>query len=214
MVKGIESLVVTHVANEAQVFMRDTVKNEEEFRKFIGTRIPENFTHSKQIESVILKQFPISKYKSQWDRRADFYQYTIFTCNNRWLTEAYEGKIYSAQYSKSPGLHATDLITTFYNSGGMLGLVLGLLDSSFASFAAKYQSYFASYAQTGDVNKFRADGTIEWPFAVIGPSIGKTLNMTDFGFELIEDSKTRAQDCDMWRDVYATLTNVLGEFLN
>jgi hypothetical protein len=83
-------------------------------------------------------------------------------------------------------------------------------DSNFASFAKRYQSYLTSHARTGDVNKYRVDGTIEWPHAEFGPSLSKVLNATDKGFELIEDTLTRAQDCDFWRDAFAALTSAGG----
>jgi carboxylesterase type B len=167
------------------------------------------------INEAMIKQFPspsgAQKYKTQKDRTIDFVQFSVFTCNARFITEAYKGKTYNIQYSRGLGMHGLDVIPTFFNAGTLVATTSSLADPTFATFASQYQSYLTSHARTGDPNKFRAAGTPEWPHVEFGPTLSKVFNATDNGFELIEDTKTKAEDCDFWREAFATLTAAGGE---
>ena len=62
------------------------------------------------------------------------------------------------------------------------------------------------------MNKYRADGAIEWPIVEGGSALSKVLNVTDNGFDLIQDQLNKADDCYFWRDTFAALTNFGGKF--
>lgn len=195
--KNVESIVLSHVSDEAGMFVKDPGNNETAFQGLLEY----NFGKNTIVNEAMTKHFPPTskKWTTQRQRFHEFVQTTVFTCNVRYMTEAYKGKTYNLQYARGAGSHGSDITATFYSSGGYFGAATAKLN-------AQYQSYLISHARSGDVNKFRLNGTIEWPKVEWAPELGKVLNVTDKGFELITDDKTTADDCDMWKDVMAALT--------
>jgi hypothetical protein len=214
-VKNLDSLVLSHVFDEARMFVADNIKNESEFQTLVTYNFGITPEKLPAINNAILKKFPppssAQKYKTLRDRTIDFVQFSVFTCNVRFITEAYKGKTYNLQYSRGAGMHGMDILPDFFNPGSGMATALSFADKTYPTFAGQFQSYLTSHARSGDVNKFRAAGTIEWPFTEFGSSLSKVLNANDKGFELIEDSKTKAEDCDFWKDAYAGLTAAGGK---
>jgi carboxylesterase type B len=142
-----------------------------------------------------------------------FFQFSTFTCHNRFISEGLKGKTYNLQYSRGSGIHGSDIGADFYNkdAGFSASSLSTMGDRTFGTFAATFQSYLTSHARSGDPNKFRETGAIEWPLVTMGPVFGNVLNATDKGFELVSDQKTKAEDCDFWKDVLAGMTSSLGE---
>jgi hypothetical protein len=214
-IKSLESLVVSHVADEARMFVQNNMNNDSDFQSLVTYNFGVSPDKLPAINNAIIQKFPsplIAKtFKSQRDRTIDFVQYSVFTCNARFISEAYKGKTYNIQYSRGNGMHGSDIMADFFVPGSVSAMATSFSDKTWSTFAPQFQSYLTSHARSGDVNKFRAPGTIEWPLSVFGPTISKVLNATNTGFELIEDSKTRADDCDFWRDAYAGMTAAGGE---
>lgn len=219
--KGVTSLVISHTSDEAALFVKDNIKNETDFQ----TLLEYNFGKYEAINKAIIAKYPPpaeskGKFATQKARVKEFVEKSVFTCNTRYITEAYKGKSYNVQYARGNGGHGTDIAATFYNpstSGigltSLLGGAAGLKDKNLKTVATGYQSYLTSHARAGDVNKFRAQGsTVEWPLVEWGSQLGNVLNVTDTGFELIKDTKNVADDCDFWRDVYAGLTIAGGKY--
>jgi hypothetical protein len=197
------------------MFVPGNVGNESEFQSLITYNFGTTPEKLPSINSAILKKFPspsaAQKYKSLKDRTIDFVQFSVFTCHVRFIAEAYKGKTYNVQYSRGSGMHGLDVVPVFFNPGSAISTSLARADKTYPTFAGQFQSYLTSHARSGDVNKFRANGTIEWPLAQFGSTLSKVLNANDKGFELIEDTKTKADDCDFWKDAYAGLTAAGGK---
>jgi carboxylesterase type B len=157
---------------------------------------------------AISKQFQLSKYNDQKLRIKALFQFSTFTCSNRWLTEAYAGKTYNLQYSRGSGIHGSDIAADFYKGPS---IITSMTDPTFDAFATTFQSYLTSHARTGDPNKLRDKNGIDWPIATLGATIGNVLNATNTGYQLISDLTTKAEDCDFWKDVLAGMTNSLGK---
>jgi carboxylesterase type B len=196
--KSVESIVLSHVSDEAGMFVRDPGNNETAFQGLLEF----NFGKNTLVNEALTKHFPPTskKWSTPKQRFHEFVQTTVFTCNVRYMTQAYKGKTYNVQYARGAGTHGSDITSTFFTSGGYFG------GSTTAKLNAQYQSYLISHARSGDPNKFRMNGTIEWPKVEWGPELKQVLNATDKGFELISDDKTTAEDCDLWKDVMAALT--------
>ncbi|KAL9627889.1 MAG: hypothetical protein Q9164_007458 [Protoblastenia rupestris] len=155
-------------------------------------------------------------YSTQRDRLIDYVGESGFQCNVRFLTNAYDGKNYNLQYSATTGLHAVDLLPTFYN----LNLDVSLLEAfplvpGFGSFAQAYQSYLTSHARSGNPNTykktFNIPPAITWPKANnAGDVISGVLDAGDLGFSIITDGQTARSRCDFWKDVAAAVTNLGG----
>jgi carboxylesterase type B len=199
--KEVESLIVSHVSDEASMFVQDGTGNDTDFTNLLTY----NFGKNPVVTASALKHFPSpqdsnGKWKTQKQRVHDFVQTTVFTCNVRYVAEAYKGKTYHVQYS---GQHGSDITATFYNPG--------YFNTAFSKFAQQYQSYLTSHARTGDPNKLRMEGTIKWPKVEWGPTLSKVLAAGDNTFKLIEDKATTADDCDWWKDIMAVETSEGGK---
>jgi carboxylesterase type B len=202
---GIESIINSHVADEAQMFVPQKVDD-----STIRAVIKHYFGGSAKTEQAILAKFPSEKYADQKARIKALYEYSTFTCHNRFISLGFPGKTWNLQYSYAPGIHGGDIAANFFKPG--------VMDSpQWKAFAPSFQSYLLSHARTGDPNKLRASNTIEWPKVQFGPTLNPVLNVAGGNyfspnpvFELIGDTHTRAEDCDFWHETEASMTSELG----
>jgi hypothetical protein len=200
---GIESIINSHVIDEGQMFVPAKVEE-----KDITAVINHYFGTSPATAAAITKRYaPIPDLKA---RIKSLFQFSTFTCHSRFISEGFKGKTYNLQYARGSGFHGSDINTDFYNKDTQ-SFLSTLMDPTFGTFATTFQTYLLSHARTGDPNKLREKGSIEWPLVNWGPVLGNVLNATDKGFELISDQVTKAEDCDLWRDVVAGMTSSLGK---
>ncbi|KAK3503603.1 Alpha/Beta hydrolase protein [Neurospora crassa] len=172
------SLLISHVKDESSLFVSGAIRTNEQFSGFLDTVFPNYARESGHAEKV--EQFyPVPgkksadgkrKYDSQATRMAAFLRDSCFTCNVRYLAEAYTpSRTYLMQYSVFPYLHATDLLPTFFtstpasSSSSSPQTILDCLSTFFAPALAPFvsgismamQSYFASFIVSGDPNTYR-----------------------------------------------------------
>jgi hypothetical protein len=202
---GIESIINSHVIDEGKMFVPAKVEE-----KDITAVISHYFGTSPATASAITKRY--SSIPDLKARIKSLFQFSTFTCHSRFISEGFKGKTYNLQYARGSGLHGSDIGADFYNKDTE-SFLSKLGDPTFGSFATTFQTYLLSHARTGDPNKLREEGSIEWPIASWGPVLGNVLNATDRGFELISDQMTKAEDCDLWRDVVAGMTSGLGKYI-
>jgi carboxylesterase type B len=210
--KEIESIIVTHVSDEASMFVQGE-HNATTFDRYLTDTYGKKYG----VFDAVEKQFPQptagSKYQSHKARLQSLVQFSSFTCNTRFLAEAYKSKTYSAQYSVGQGQHGTDVASNFYGSWNPAQYLPQYMMSGGAdlkSIAPKYQSYLISHARTGDPNFLKARDSLEWPKVHTGPIMSNVLNVNS-PFSLIADVQNKAEDCDFWLDVFSGLTNAGGE---
>ena len=223
--KGIDSLILSHVSDEAFIFVPPDVTTDAQFATYVAEVFPP-YAQSAGVNAAIDAHYPpvmsgTSNYTTEFNRIKALLAESSFQCNVRYLSDAYDGKNYNLQYSVTPGFHATDLLPTFYD----LNIDLTALGNDvqyplipgFGSFAQAYQSYLVSHARSGDPNKFakplNIPAAINWPKA--GSSSANTLtnvlNAGDLGFSVISDQETTESACGFWREVAAAVTNLGGE---
>ena len=224
--KGIDSLILSHVSDEAFIFVPTDVTTDAQFNTYVSEVFPP-YSQSAGVNAAIEARYPPvmgnnSNYTTEFNRVKALLGDSSFQCNVRYLSDAYNGKNYNLQYSVTPGFHATDLLPAFYD----LNIDLTALGNSvpvpliagFGSFAQAYQSYLVSHARSGDPNKFaklvNIPPAINWPKA--GSSSANTLtnvlNAGNSGFSVINDPETTESVCDFWRRVAAAVTNLGGEY--
>lgn len=222
--KNIESVIVSHVSDEARMFVQDGIYNDADFYNLTSYDFG-NTSSVTAVKDAISKQLMSpnvtgSPYKTQKERTIGYTQFSTFTCNTRFITEAFKNASYNLQYSRGTGLHGTDIGTAFFNAHPATGLAglfsggLGMLsggDRTLSTFAPLYQNYLTSFSRTGDPNTFKGKDIITWPKAQYGPEIKDVMNAGDDGFKLITDKENQAKDCDFWRDAFAALTAIGGE---
>lgn len=218
--KGLDSLIISHTADEAELFVDGHIQTDADFTQFISSVFPP-YTAQAGINDAIQSFYPplsqSNTYSTQSDRVKDFVRDSSFTCNARWLTEAFSGKTYNLQYSVTPGWHATDLIPLFaldeYFSIGdfSVPLIPGI-----GGFAKAYQSYLTSHARSGDPNRYRAliniPPAINWPQpgSLSDENLSNVLSAWDLGFKTVTDTQMPKSHCDFMRSVAAAITNCGG----
>jgi carboxylesterase type B len=202
--KGIESVISSHVKDEAEIFFDQSVLTDAEFDNWIQRVYPKAVLDAGWAAEID-RQYPSpnatgSRFKTEQDRMKTFLQDTVFTCNARYLSTAYWGRSWNIQYSAMGGLHGTDVAPTYYTGVPPI-----------PQFAA-YQSYVTSYATTGDPNTNRIQNTtIEWPRVNIGlEKPYPVLNVTDTGFALIYDSIIKKSTCDWFLNFQKDATALQG----
>lgn len=224
--KGIDSLILSHVSDEAFLFTPPDVTTDAQFSAFVSEVLPP-YTQSAGVNAAVEARYPpvlsaASNYTTEFDRTKALVGDSSFQCNVRYLTDAYNGINYNLQYSVTPGFHGTDLLPTFYNLNVDL-TAFGddtpyPLIPGFGSFAQAYQSYLVSHARSGDPNTYaklvNVPPAINWPKAGSSSAneLTNVLNAGDLGFSLISDGETTEVACGFWREVAAAATNLGGEY--
>lgn len=226
--KGIESLILSHVSDEAFIFTPLDVTTDAQFSDYISEVYPP-YAQSAGVNAAIEARYPPvmsagSNYTTEFDRAKAVLGDSEFYCNVRYLSDAYDGINYNLQYSVTPGFHATDLLPTFYDLNVNL-TALGIdasypLIPGFGSFAQAYQSYLVSHARSGDPNTYakvsNVPPTINWPKAgsVSANELTDVLNAGDLGFDLFTDTTTTETVCEFWYVYLVPLLPIPAKFSN
>ncbi|KAK3332026.1 Alpha/Beta hydrolase protein [Cercophora scortea] len=227
----IESMILSHVADEASVFVSGSIQNDAQFTSFLGAVFP-NYTRSTGVNAKVEAFYPPltgsaakSTYSTQTARVTAFLRDSCFTCNVRYLTAALgDSKVWNMQYSVFPGQHATDLIPTFYSTSAITGssfldsialLMAPVVAPLVTGISTAMQSYFASYITTGNPNTKRAvwnfPPTVQWNHPVSGDSIQGVVNVGDWGFGTVSDDQTGKAACGFW-EAFARSVTALGGY--
>lgn len=222
--KGIDSLILSHVFDEALLFTPLDVTTDAQFSTYISEIYPP-YAQRAGVNAAIEARYPpvisaASNYTTEFDRAKAELGDSTFHCNTRYLSDAYDGINYNLQYSVTPGVHATDLLPTFYDLD-IDSTTFGddtpyPLIPGFGSFAQAYQSYLVSHARSGDPNTYadllNVPPAINWPKAGSSSAneLTDVLNAGDLGFSLISDNETTEVVCGFWREVAAAVTNLGG----
>ena len=227
----IESAILSHVAHESIVFVNGAVSTNADFDAFLGAIMP-NYTFADGIAGRVETQYPAvgangSPFATQSDRVEAFLRDSSMTCNVRYLADALgQDKVWAMQYSVAPGWHGTDLLAAFWNEDIDMGSVMDFLASAahiaaglfLGGLARAYQSYFASYIQTGSPNAKRLStwsnlpwpGTAEWSQPDFsGDKVANVLNV-DYGllsfFSNVDDDQMPQASCAFWQDFTKAVT--------
>lgn len=209
--KGIDSVIVSHVSKEADIFTPN-IKDEADFDRWTGSLLPGFSPSSALVRAIYPPTTPLR------DRVNYVVRDSSFICNILPLTEAYAGKAWNLQYSRGLGLHGLDLAANFYSPG--LSDALGFGDALFGEFSYSFQSYLTSYVLTGDPNTLAKKSgqvpTVNWPRTTVTPGaryFANTLDAGARGFVVGEDTGLDNQICAKWFELEKLYTNEFGEFL-
>ena len=173
--KGLDSIILSHVADESLIFTPTSVQTDNDFNNFVEASLAlSSQDQAAGVNAAIEARYPpvmsgmTKNYTTEFDRTKAFLGDSSFYCNIRYLTDAYNGKNYNLKYSVTPGVHATDLLPTFYNLNVDLSALSANLSipliPGFGSFAQAYQSYLVSHARSGDPNTYKK--TVNVPPAI------------------------------------------------
>ncbi|KAL9634627.1 MAG: hypothetical protein Q9204_002921, partial [Flavoplaca sp. TL-2023a] len=208
------NLVLSHVSDEASLFVPLSMKDDEDFTTTIEY-IYSAYAKRAGITSSICNRYSESNYTSAFERFKAYLGDSSFYCNVRYLTDAYQTQTWNLKYSVLPGLHATDLLPSFYNLNldldGFGRSVPFPLVPGFGGFSQAYQSYLVSHARTGDPNTYRKglglSPTVAWPKPEgSGDKVRGVLQAGNLGFSVISDGQVRRETCDFWLGIMEALT--------
>ncbi|KAI1913176.1 hypothetical protein LOZ61_002943 [Ophidiomyces ophidiicola] len=195
--KHLDSLIVSHVVDEGESNVPNPI-DPDYIANFLKGLFPSYAPDAALTIEKLYKNTP----GPPRTRAKIIFGDAIFHCHIRGMIEAYGSKAYLMQFSYPPGIHGTDVPAVFYDS---------LRNHSVPIFSA-YQSYLTSHAQTGNPNILRDPvanpQTIKWPRVgdVNTEKIHSAINMTELGFEVIDDDKPRKSVCDVWKEVWLDVT--------
>lgn len=215
--RGLDSAILSHVRDEATLFVDGAVSTDADATKFLHQLFP---PWADGLDAAILRQYPPpssaphARFTDEGSRMRAIVQDSSFTCNVRNLDTAYAGKTWNMQYDIAPAWHATDLLLAFWNDGLTHGSVLGdaiqEVYPHIASLSRSYKSYITSLIRTGDPNALRAQHTDPptpaWPRPdLLGENVTGVLQVDD-GFSIIDDDTMSKSACDFWREFLAAAT--------
>jgi carboxylesterase type B len=151
-----------------------------------------------------------SPYQSETERVADYITESSFTCHNRLVADAYAGRVYTVEYAVSSAKHGGDQAATFFNPLTAQNIPPDSLPDRLA-----YQSYFTSFARSGNPNTYRNNATIEWPLTTgfDGPMLKNVLKFEHpvgpEGFSIEDDVEEAKDRCKFWTEVQTAIQAVL-----
>jgi carboxylesterase type B len=197
--KRIDSLIVSHMTREADNFVSKDPKRATDAA--FMSMVNEHFNNNTEVSSALQRQLPLANFQTPRERMIRYAQDAVFVCNTRFLTQAYPNRTYNFVMD---GVHGKDVFANFYSRGGVGDRVLA--DTIGSPQAVKFQRYITSMIRTGNPNTYKSEGAPEWPKAVMGPEIDNTLQIKK-NFAFFKDPANSASECDIWADLFATVTN-------
>lgn len=218
--KNLQSIMVTHTSDESTIFVDGSIKTDDQATKYIKALFPK-YAVDVGLDKILIDKYPgvdtqNSPYKNENQRINALTRDSAFTCNVRFLAQAYQGKAYLGRYSITPGWHATDLIPLFWTNGfqnSPLGNALAIAFPLITSFSEAFKSYYTSFVRTGNPNTYRKilsfPSTIDWPLAsgaTTSQNMKNVVDITDLGFWTTDDDQIQLDTCRFWQQWESALT--------
>ncbi|KAI9742076.1 MAG: hypothetical protein M1834_000466 [Cirrosporium novae-zelandiae] len=210
--KNISSIIVSHGSNEGVLFTNTSVTNAADFNWLIDTNFP-NITSA--AHEKLYEFYPEVKNKLEFSRVSSLIGKWAISCNTRWITQAYPGKVWGYKFGVSPGIHGLDLPFLWLRlgldlSGNDLSSNLKAYDeididwssSIVRGFANTLQSFIASFALTGNPNTYKNSTSTPSIGDLPNVTLGDTLNLLELkwtGSTLVDDDDTPKEECDWWQ---------------
>jgi carboxylesterase type B len=219
--KGLDSIVVSHVADETGAFVPKFINNETGFRQFLKYLIPQD-------DLDLVRELIAIKYSNGdvRNRTATLLRDPFFTCNTRQLIDAYNDirGHYMMQYNFLSwfglAVHASDLLALFWNEDFDVGAIIAeqypstpqviirLVSATFGVYAQQYQSYYVSHAISRSPNEAKVETLPVWSVANTTED-GLVGNVMEAGFSLFGnyfnnrsvDSIVAKSTCDFWAEI-------------
>jgi carboxylesterase type B len=222
-----DTLIPSHCIDEAEVFVNHSIQTDQDLTDYLDYIWPA-YAVDYGIVANIKATYPSVNFKTEVDRYKAIVAQSSFICNINRLSNRYANKTYNVQFSALNGTHGSDVLPTWYNPyvfTNTSGIELPLWGTSLfegllvPGVARGYQSYLVNHARFGNPNSnqfLNIPPTIEWPLAVMGPTenlaeyLMNVLNVTDTGFEIIDDTTQNSTMCDFWIRAIWTTTALGG----
>ncbi len=202
------TILLGHMSNEGILFTNPTIVINSQAESLLNENFP-NATAAARAELEELYPAPslIGEFQTEFERLETLIGEWAVTCNNRFITDAYPGSVFSYQFSTLPGIHGEDLLLAFWRTDFDIGQYIDIdLDLGFLTndnLATAYQHYLASFVLTGDPNTFRQrnsiPSTIDWTPATEKNGVVTIFNIDLPGFSYQADPDEPADRCAFWQ---------------
>lgn len=224
VVQGIESVIISHTSAESTIFVDGHITNDTQFDDFITTLFGDLATKTNLTERLN-KIYPpvgngLGKYKNETARVRDFVRDSAFSCNSRYLSQAFPvPKQWYMVYGESGGLHGSDLLALFLRTNMKANGQTIPLTPGIGALSRTYQSYMVSHAITGDPN---LQSIKEWSATTVpatlwqkgprqkGRDIENVLLVENGMFMMGVDVHVPKQNCDFFQDFYVEAQRKAG----
>ncbi|TGO89479.1 hypothetical protein BPOR_0107g00050 [Botrytis porri] len=226
-----ESLIISHVYDEARLFADKDIKTAAQFTEFVTLAFPGD--KLAEVRQKIEDKYPSSTYNDDQQRRLRaVLRDSTFVCNNYQIFQAYKknSKVYAMRYEIPPAQHGTDLLPIIWNKevdvAGLIKQIIPrlpdwisqILENIWVPLASRYQQYFAGHALTGDPNYLAQGQALTWE---VTTDDGEVLtNALRVGlqysnprhpfYSLGSDDQVAAASCDFWSDLAEKITIAIG----
>ncbi|KAL9587805.1 MAG: hypothetical protein Q9203_003385 [Teloschistes exilis] len=204
---NLSSLIVSHVYNEAGVFVGPWVKTPKAFAEFLNLAFPG--TQLQSIREAIEKRYPSTGPPFSSNQQAR-------------LREVLQDSTYP------PAIHGSDLIPSTWHQGVNVSDLIHsfmwelpegvteLLEAIIVPLAIKYQLYFAGHALFGDPNSVKPG---QFPTWAISKDRGNTIDNAlkvglkpsggqDPFFSVGPDPQSTSTNCDFWTKVAGEMNSL------
>ncbi|KAF2816279.1 alpha/beta-hydrolase [Mytilinidion resinicola] len=224
-----DSVIPSHCLDEGALFVNHSILTDKDLNDYLEYTWPAYAVKDYDVVNKIEAEYPSAAFKTEADRYKAIIAQSSFLYNTNFLSVAYSGKTYNAQFSALNGTHGSDVLPTWYDPfafTNVSGIELPLWSTSLfkglpiPGVARGYQSYLVSHARFGNPNSNQSlniPPTIEWPVVGGHPDgsspnyLWDVLNVTDTGFELIEDRTQNRSICLFWGGIIFA-TTVFGGY--
>ncbi|KAF5873404.1 putative carboxylesterase family protein [Botrytis fragariae] len=226
-----ESLMISHVYDEARLFADKNIKTAAQFTEFVTLAFPGD--ELAEVRQNIEDKYPSSAYNDNQQRRLMVVlRDSTFVCNNYQIYQAYKknSKVYATRYEIPPAQHGSDLLAIIWDKkvdvAGLIKRIIPwlpdrsseVLESIWVSLASRYQQYFAAHALTGDPNYLNQGKGLAWEATTDDDK--ELTNALKVGlqysnpkhtfYSLGSDGQVAAASCDFWNDLAEKITIVMG----
>lgn len=201
------SIITGHTSNEGILFSDPLINTNDKIKVLVNTNFPNatEATRAKIVNELYPAPRLFGEFSSHFERLNHMLQEFVVTCNTRFLVEAYKGKSWSYVFSVPPGIHAFDLIFTFFRTDLNIGDFQIDFDFPFISgnnLMTGWQSYFTSFVRAGNPNThrqvFALPFTKNWPLSDVKSNGISALDVNILGFD-VETDTDAGNRCDFWK---------------
>lgn len=188
--KGLKLLIVSHVANEGQLFSPHPPPT-----NFINDTLARYFPSYAQDQVSLLNRYYIDRYNDNETRRVESFMRDLNVgCNIRAVVEAYAHITRILQYSATPGTHGSDLTALWYDTKSF-----NVTNPIWAS----YQRYLLAYGLVGDLRtETHKPSLLTWPkvTGVRAEEFENLMDVSDTGFRLTKDHQILQSTFELWKN--------------
>jgi carboxylesterase type B len=222
----IESLIISHTSAESVVFVDGSITTDAQLDAFATALYGDLAAKTDLIQKLRALYPPVGRgggvYANQTARVRDFVRDAAFSCNARYLSQAYPGtKQWYMVYGEAGGWHGGDIAALFMRTNLKVdGRGVPALAPGIGQLSRTYQSYLVSHAVHGDPNTASikeasasaAVPAVEWKSGprLVGENVEGVLVVENGTFRMGTDVHVPKKNCDFFQTFMVDVQKAAG----